>query len=300
MKNLSGFFLSIFLFISNGYFIPSYSLTQADLNRILLLETSKTDKLNSADNNLENLLSFWDRNLSCDNQLPEDKETLTSLFSQYASLLNDVTEYKQKEQSVITLFDKINNNQSQMLRIEEVANKLFYNPESPYYNEESFIPFMKFFSQSELIDRPLRDRYKFRLDIAQKNRPGSKAANFKFVTREGEKKSLYNIKAQNRVLLIFYDPDCQSCKETIDFLATDDNLNSLIKNGELTLLAIYSGEDKELWDSTKDELPSCWIVGYEPGDIDEKDLYFFRSFPSLYLLDGNKKVLRKDLKLLPH
>lgn len=48
--------------------------------------------------------------------------------------------------------------------------------------------------------------------------------------------------------------------------------------------------------TTKDELPTDWIVGYEPGEIDRQELYVLRATPTILLLDGtNKKVLIKDM-----
>ena len=63
------------------------------------------------------------------------------------------------------------------------------------------------------------------------------------------------------------------------------------------VLAIYSGENKDLWNNTKENFPRSWTVGYEPGEIDEKDLYILRALPSFYLIDKNKKIILKDASL---
>lgn len=240
--------------------------------------------------------NFWNEIIVENNPRLNDKEYLTQLFYEYADLLNATPDSKMKKTAVDSLFRLIENNQPLLFLFEDISNRILYGIDSPFYNEESFIPFLQHFSKSDLIGEAFKERYAFRLEIANKNRPGKKIPDFKFISRDGGKNSINKIHVNNRLLLIFYDPDCENCKKTMNKLAEDDNLNLMIQNGDMTVVAIYSGEDRELWEKSNHELPLTWIVGYEPGEIEEKDLFFFRSYPSIYLLDKNKRVLLKDMR----
>ena len=41
--------------------------------------------------------------------------------------------------------------------------------------------------------------------------------------------------------------------------------------------------------------PSHWLSGYDPdGVIRADNIYYVRAIPSVYLLDGEKRILMKD------
>jgi hypothetical protein len=42
-------------------------------------------------------------------------------------------------------------------------------------------------------------------------------------------------------------------------------------------------------------LPKEWIVGTDREEIKQRCLYDLKAMPSLYLLDGDKKVILKDV-----
>ena len=121
------------------------------------------------------------------------------------------------------------------------------------------------------------------------------AANFSYVTRDGKRRSLRDTKVNGSLLLIFYDPDCDHCKEIMAELQANGTLSAAIVGGRMTVLAVYAGEDRELWQETAPSLPERWIVGLDTSDLEEKGLYVLRAMPTLYLLDSDKKVILKDV-----
>lgn len=51
----------------------------------------------------------------------------------------------------------------------------------------------------------------------------------------------------------------------------------------------------DTWREYQKFLPSTWVNGYDSRSVlTEKELYFLRSLPSLYLLGGDKQVLLKE------
>lgn len=143
-------------------------------------------------------------------------------------------------------------------------------------------------SYSELRDSLL-------LEDLNKNKIGTVASDFPFITREGKQFTLHSISSESDILLIFYEPDCSTCTEVLDRIIEDKIINDRIKEGSLIVMAINSGGNKEIWQQHSYKLPESWIVGYEDGTIDYDEVYIFFTSPTIYLLDKNKSVIAKDL-----
>lgn len=165
------------------------------------------------------------------------------------------------------------------------------NPESELYNEEKYCEVLRRAINSPLVDEGDRIRAGFRLEIAAKNRPGNTASDFAFETREGETVRLHNVNSKNPILLLFYDPDCYHCIQTIDALKESD-IASVAE-----VVAIYAEEDREIWEETNSTLPDNWTVGFALDPIQDDETYVFLTSPILYLLTPDKTVLLKDTTL---
>lgn len=87
---------------------------------------------------------------------------------------------------------------------------------------------------------------------ALKNRKGSKADDFEFIDSDGNKSTLYKSgNGTSSRILLFYDPDCDHCHEVIEMLKNNDGINKKLQSGEISILAIYSDGDAEIWDRSK-------------------------------------------------
>lgn len=74
----------------------------------------------------------------------------------------------------------------------------------------------------------------------------------------------------------------------------DQTLADAVTDGKLTVLATYTEGNPEAWRSDLSNLPANWMVGTDREAIKLNALYDLKAMPSLYLLDGNKKVILKD------
>ena len=241
------------------------------------------------------LLHFWDGLDFKDTLRSHNRDFIEQNFSNYTLFLANAPDEASRDEAVNALMKKAEADTAAYRLMADVAQLYLYDPNSPMLNEESYISFLKVLSNSPYIGEGQRQRNAYLLVTAQKNRSGMTAADFPFVTREGLKTTLHDFKQKGNLLLIFYDPDCDNCKEIIRSLSSNPQLKEMIGKGEVTVLAIYSGEEKDLWEKTSGELPEEWNVGFDNGYIDENDLYYFQASPTIYLLDENKKVLVKDL-----
>lgn len=178
----------------------------------------------------------------------------------------------------------------------DIAEKYLYSTDSPMMDTESYIMFLEDYIASPVPAEVSKIRPRSQLEVAKKNRPGTQAADFRFKSREGKWTSLNEVPVKGDIMLIFYDPDCDHCQQIITDIKADPEINAKLANGTMTVLAIYSGDDFDLWEQNNSSLPQTWIVGYENGMIQDDGRYVIRELPSIYLLSSDRKVLRKEMR----
>lgn len=178
------------------------------------------------------------------------------------------------------------------LRLAELAEHYFRDPNSPYRNEELYIPILHAIIAAPKIEASYKDRYNYQLEKAMMNRPGTRAANFAFVTRQQRTQSLSDIRSDH-VLLYFFNPDCHDCKRVAAYIADSPVFGDLCSKGHLTVLAIYPDKDLQAWEKHVHDMPKEWIVA-RYADDKARELYNLPAIPNLYLLDCAKKVVLKD------
>lgn len=175
-----------------------------------------------------------------------------------------------------------------------LTRKYLYDPNSPFRNEDIYLPFVRAMSESPFIPEGLKAGYGYDAMMCALNSVGSRAADFTFCDRNGRRYTLYGIKA-DYTILFFSNPGCAACKEIIDVLDSEPHVNSMIESGRLAVLNIYIDSDLAEWRKYMPMYPDSWYNGYDPDYVIRTDvLYNVRAIPSLYLLDKDKTVLMKD------
>lgn len=238
---------------------------------------------------------FWDAMDFRDTLRSHDRPFLEQNFANFASLFPHADTASLRP-AVRRLMERAEADTAAWFLVAEVAEKYLYEPNSPMLDEGAFILFLEEMLRSPLPDACEKVRPAYLLEAARKNRPGMRAADFAYTDRTGRVRTLHRT-AGERLLLVFYDPDCGHCRETMEALRTDPLVGRLVAAGRLTVLALYAEGDRALWERTKGELPASWIAGFEGGAIGERELYVLPAMPTLYLLDGEKRVVLKDASL---
>lgn len=121
------------------------------------------------------------------------------------------------------------------------------------------------------------------------------AMDFDYVLPDGKKNSLLRTGVKgDRLLLVFYDPECPSCHDVMNQMIMDEALRNAVADGKVTVLAVYTEGDVDVWKKSLSDMPEGWIVVHDNMVVKEKALYDLKAMPSIYLLDGEKKVILKD------
>ncbi|MDR1274429.1 MAG: DUF5106 domain-containing protein [Odoribacteraceae bacterium] len=225
--------------------------------------------------------------------LPEITE---QAFASYVQALHSVP--KAKAAAAVKKMLKQAGQETLMLRyFADLYEKYIYDPNSPFMNEELYISVLEVVAASDQFEEEQRARAAHRLEMAQKNRLGSKANDFSFTLASGKKTRLYDIKSEY-ILLFFNNPGCTACKIYRDAMCASSLITGLIQQNRLKVVAVYPDEDLTEWRDYLPQIPAEWINGYdETLALRGEKIYNLRAIPTLYLLDKDKTVLLKDARV---
>ena len=250
---------------------------------------------------------FWDVLTDPSREYPSDsllvsgvsKGDVEQKFANWLSVL-DITSLKVAEKSVARLYDralaceKKDTSSNVFETVVGLAEKYLYDPNSPMRNEEYFLYFAPRMASYEGFAPEIRSKYAFQVGLCPLNRLGTRAADFRFMDRQGRNYTLYGIEAP-LILLFFSNPGCEACMNIINMLKSDVKVSDMIASGRMVVLNIYIDEDLQSWMDYMSVYPQEWYNGFDPDLVIRTDnLYSVRAIPSLYLLDDQKRVIMKD------
>ena len=226
---------------------------------------------------------FWEQ---ADSLGAYTRQAVEQAFSNFISVF-PIASADARVKAVGALMDKASASRDDYAMIAEIADIYLYTFDSPIESEDYYILFLREITASPVLSDDEKIRYAAQLEDALLNRPGNIAADFEFDTRDGRHTSLHK-EIKSRTLLIFYDPDCSHCRQVLARLMAEPI--------DADVIAVYSGDDRSLWEMTADQLPDGWTVGYEDGTLQEDGVYVLRTLPTLYLIGPDKIVVEKDIK----
>lgn len=179
------------------------------------------------------------------------------------------------------------------------------DPESPIYAPEMLDEYLVSLLSETGTDDTVRARAEYLLDNIRKNRRGDVIADLQLVCADGTATSLHSLIAETAgsgagntggigsgddnttgagrprpthgYLIIFYDPECESCDETIEALSAGTA-------GGHTIIAI------SVTDTVK-SLPPDWISTrvLDPDTLD--DAYYLPSLPAIYTVTPSATII---------
>lgn len=236
---------------------------------------------------------YWDNFDFADTLSIQNSETVEQAWVDYVNILNHVP----LETSIAAIkktFEKAGNNKAVYDHFTNLADKYLYDPNSPFRNEEFYIPVLETMVSSPLLNDADKIRPTDRLNMAFKNRLGARAANFTYTLQSGKQGTLNNLNT-DYIIIYFNNPGCHACEEITANLMQSLQIQYLYSTNQLTILAVYPDEDLDEWKKHLNDFPKEWINGYDKGEsIRMQNLYDLKAIPTLYLLDKNKTVLIKD------
>lgn len=243
-------------------------------------------------------MHYWDRFDFGDRELIERPDITEQAFVDYINILYHIPAERVPE-SVSYTVDKSEQDTAMYVHVASLFEKYLYDPNSPFRNDEMYLPVLKEYVQSPLLTEGQRSSFKFQQEMASKNRVGQPAADFAYTLVNGQSFRLHDLKSEY-TLVMFSNPGCSTCEAVMGQVSRSPNIQGALAMNTpgrtmLAVLTIYPDEDVALWRGHLDGMPGDWIHGYDKGmEITRKRLYDIKAFPTLYLLDSDKNVILKD------
>lgn len=244
------------------------------------------------------LLNYWNNFDFSDTTQIANAEITEQAFADFMQLSAHSTKWDEAVRKML----KASERDSLMFTyFRGLAEKYMYNPNSPMRNEELYIPVLEYIIGSDRINDAEKIRPKYQLEMLQKNMIGHIATDFSYVLFNGTRGKLSEINAEYTILF-FNDPDCHDCQRVKSYINNSQIIREMYRKVQsnkirsLEILAVYPGMAVELW--RKSDYPEIMINSYDPTfRIMTEELYDLKAFPSLYLLNTNKRVILKDVSI---
>lgn len=166
------------------------------------------------------------------------------------------------QQGIACFTRKAFSNAAAKERFENLIEYYFEDQLSPVRNDRVYLIFLEEMKNSPCFDETEKERIAFKIKTTNKNLPGDIAINFKFKDESGKEHQLSDYKDQ-KVILYFYDPDCENCHEVSAWLK-------------------------------QQTIPADIKVLKMIADNHISYMYSLKNMPTIFLLDKENKVILKD------
>ena len=232
---------------------------------------------------------FWDNFLFADTS-QTNRKLAEQGIADYLNLLPHVVDSASQCSAVDVFVRQAFANASRSEAFEDLLEHYLGNPGSPLRNDGLYALLLRRITMILPEGDARLERYRQHQRLLSMNAPGTTATDFIYVTRGGARGRLSDLSSPY-TLLVFSDPDCARCRESMPQLMA----SKALKDGRVSVLVVYPDADTSLWRQAKSDLPSNWTDAYSPeGEVMHRPLYHLPRLPALYLLDADKHVLVKD------
>lgn len=232
------------------------------------------DTLRSADARVAYLLQhYWDNFDFTDTLQLNDADNVEQGFVNYIDLLTKltpnidngklkITSQATLKQSVAAFSEKAFAIAEAKTKFESLINHYLDDPQSPMRDDRTYMLFLEHMTKSAHFSDAEKDRATFKLNSRDRNLPGSTALDFTFTDNNGNVHSLKEYAAE-KVILYFYDPDCDNCHKVSAWL-------------------------------DRQTIPPAYTFLRIKSDERLTELYSLEAMPTIFLLDKGNTVVLKD------
>lgn len=245
---------------------------------------------------------YWDLFSFNDTSLISQTNITEQGFVDYIHILNYIP-FNHAKKSLKIFLDKAEEYSAMYSHFASLFEKYYYDADSPYRNEELYIPVLDVLLKSRVLSKTEQGKYDFQREMIHKNRVGTKAADFDYTLVNGESMRMRAYKS-DFLILFFTNPDCATRCDVIDEFNNSEVLKKVFSHNSfnrsmLTILSVYPGSNVKEWIEKLPYMPEKnWVNAYDKGMyITNKRVYDIKTIPTIYLLDSKKRIILKDTSL---
>lgn len=243
------------------------------------------------------LFHFWDNFAIQDTTAVKNPDQGEQHLADFIGLLAKTTDSATRDQAVANMLNKAKANKTSFHHFIKLYEHYLYDGNSPMRNDLNYESVLRYLQKSNVLTDLEKEAYRPTYLLLLRNKVGQKAEDFAFELPDGKTQKLSEIESKY-TLLLFYDPDCSHCKETIHQLRDTPQLVQAFAQWGIQVVAIDPWGDRNKWKNYSSELSYQWINGFDSkSKVMSLNLYDLKASPTLYLLDESKKVILKDASL---
>lgn len=244
------------------------------------------------------IIHFWDKADFTDEKLSHDRAKMEQSLVDFYGILPLASSDSVASRGFEILLNKSFADEYALKVVTETTEDYLANPNSPMLSEDLYIIYLKAVLNTDKISDAQRARLEDRLEMVSKNRTGTRATDFSFEMPDGKYSTLFSSLPENGdLMLIFFDPECETCEEILGKIKSDNQIAASIEEGTLSVLAVYSGDNMTAWRRKAATLPENWTVGINESQIEDEELYYLPAMPTIYILDNEGVVRGKDVQI---
>ena len=128
------------------------------------------------------------------------------------------------------------------------------------------------------------------------------AEDFMVTRADGQNMRFYDLPKGKLTVLVFFDPDCAACRQSLFALKHSSLVNELIGEEVLQVMTVHVGYDcephsdlqvreKRLWQDMLKDMPETWMNTTAITEMRDSKCYDLSSLPAIYLLDADRKMM---------
>lgn len=232
---------------------------------------------------------FWD-NFDFKNKQSVDQYALNEAMQVYVSSLQYAS-YKEGEQSLNNLINKISSSPLLLLQFTKAAEENLYGPRALFWSDPLYLKFLDAVAKNKKISPQRKEKYLSQAQSLRKSMEDMVAPSFKFTDQNGETKNYFPMSTPT--LLIFGEPDDTDWRLQRLKMESNFKLQDALDKGKLNILYIVPAEIPDLKNQTSN-YNKHWTLG-QSAEI-KKD-YDIRLNPSVYLVGSDGKIRNKNISI---
>ena len=120
------------------------------------------------------------------------------------------------------------------------------------------------------------------------------AEDFEVLTDSGQIIRLYDLPKGRLTVLVFFDPDCAACRQSLFALKHSSLVNELIGEEVLQVMTVHVGYEERLWRDMLKDMPETWMNTTTTVERLDGKCYDLSTLPALYLLDADRKIMVRE------
>lgn len=231
---------------------------------------------------------FWDP-MDFKSKATVDQNALNHAFKIYAVPMR----WAEKTRSLASadkLIEKISKNPVLLIQFTKAAEENIYSPRADVWIDEVYVRFLQAIVKNKKVPESKKKHYSRQLKVLGNSMLGEKVPEFKFTGKDGKEATYFPMTTPT--MLIFGDPAMTEWRLARLSMETNIQLTQALERGKVNILYIVPDADNKTWKDDTSNYPSTWTVGCSP---EVRDIFDFRVRPSIYVVNGEGKIVMKNV-----